>query len=264
MRATESNALLVWEQAEIERSSSEAARTAAAVRPTSPGILRRYANPPADTVHALEYAFHLAGDVAGRQVLDLGCGSGQNASILAARGAFVYAMDISPDLLALATRRAELDGLTASVTALCGSAHDIPLPDASVDVVFGNAILHHLDLDLTAREVHRVLKPGGRAIFKEPIRNSRIVAFLRNLIPIRQPDVSPFERPLRHDELARFASRFASWTHREFQLPFVTLAQVARVPNRAVARLRAWDRALLDRHRALGTVATISVLEVRK
>src|SRR5690606_24746346 len=105
--------------------------------PTSPGVLRRYADPPADTVYALEYAFHRAGAVAGAQVLDLGCGSGQNASILGARGAFVYAMDISPDLLALAARRAELDGLTASIATLCGSAHDIPLPDASVDLVFG-------------------------------------------------------------------------------------------------------------------------------
>ena len=45
------------------------------------------------------------------------------------------------------------------------------MPDASVDVVFGIAILHHLDLPQAAREVWRILKPGGRAIFQEPVRN---------------------------------------------------------------------------------------------
>ena len=49
----------------------------------------------------------------------------------------------------------------------------MPFPDDSIDVVFGIAILHHLDLDLVSREVRRVLKPGGRAIFQEPVRNSR-------------------------------------------------------------------------------------------
>jgi ubiquinone/menaquinone biosynthesis C-methylase UbiE len=41
---------------------------------------------------------------------------------------------------------------------IVGSAHDVPLPDESVDVVFGIAILHHLDLKLAARELRRVLR----------------------------------------------------------------------------------------------------------
>jgi SAM-dependent methyltransferase len=264
MASADSHTLQVWEQAEIERSSGEAARTADGVRPTSPSILKRYASPPADTVYALEYAYHLAGDVRGRHVLDLGCGSGQNAAILAARGARVSAMDISPDLLGLAARRAQLDGLAPAITTLCGSAHAIPLPDASVDLVFGNAILHHLDLDLTSREVHRVLRPGGRAIFKEPMRNSRVIAFLRRLIPYRQPDISPFERPLRHDEIERFAARFSAWRGRSFDLPVVQLAAKVGLAPAALSWLRRWDRRLLDRSPTLGRLASVLVFEVRK
>jgi ubiquinone/menaquinone biosynthesis C-methylase UbiE len=48
---------------------------------------------------------------------------------------------------------------------IIGSAHDVPLPDDSVDVVFGMAILHHLDLESSAREVKRVLRKGGAQSF---------------------------------------------------------------------------------------------------
>jgi SAM-dependent methyltransferase len=171
-------------------------------------------------------------------------------------------MDISPDLLALAERRVQLDGLGGAITTLCGSAHDVPLPDSSVDVVFGNAILHHLDLELTSREIHRLLKPGGRAIFTEPTRNSRLVAFLRRLIPYQAADVSPYERPLRRDEIASFARRFASFHARSFRLPFVPL--LALLGKRFETRAFAWDRALLRQFPGLAYFATVTVFEVRK
>ena len=264
MATTDTNGLWVREEAEIKRSSSEAARTAANVRATPANILERYANPPEWTIFPLEYAYHLAGDVLGRHVLDLGCGSGQNASILAARGAQVSAMDISPDLLDLTARRARLDGLAPRITPVQGSTHRIPLPDDSVDLVFGNAILHHVDLDLTAREVHRVLKPGGRAVFKEPLRNSRLLTFVRGLIPYRQPDVSPFERPLRLDEIERFASHFQAWNHRAFELPLVPAARLLRFSQELQTRIRAWDRSVLNRSAFLSKLATVIVFDVRK
>src|SRR5262249_22074340 len=135
--------------------------------------LKRYMAPPADTCYPLEYAYHLLGDARGKQVLDYGCGDGIHALTLARRGARVKSLDISPELIAIARRRLHINGIDASVEFIVGSAHEIPLPDESVDVVFGIAILHHLDLALSAREVYRVLKPGGRAIFQEPVRNSR-------------------------------------------------------------------------------------------
>jgi SAM-dependent methyltransferase len=262
LAATNAQGLLTWEEAEIKRSSTEASRVAAAIRPTSAGVRRRYAAPPADTPYPLEYAYYLLGDVRGQQVLDFGCGTGADSTLIAARGAQVTSMDISPDLLALAERRVELDGLAGSITPLCASAHSIPLPDASVDVVFGNAILHHLDLELTAREVHRVLKPGGRAVFTEPVRNSRILARLRRLIPYQAADVSPFERPLRHDEIEAFAARFSRWHSRPFRLPFVPV--VTLLARRLEAAAYRWDRALLRRFPALGYFATVTVFEVQK
>lgn len=262
MAATDANGLLTWEQAERNRSSSEASKVAAAIRATSPGVLKRYAAPAADTPYSLEYAYHLLGDVRGLHVLDLGCGTGADSTLLASRGARVTSMDISPDLLELAQRRALLDGVAGSITTTVGSTHQIPLPDESVDVVFGDAILHHVDLQLTAAEVYRVLKPGGRAIFKEPLRNSRIIAFLRKLIPYQQPDVSPFERPLREDEIRGFASRFSSFHARTFELPFVPAVRLTA--KKYEARAFALDKTLQERFPALGYLATVMVFEVRK
>src|SRR5207237_7590791 len=130
-----------------------------------------------------EYAYHELGDVAGKRIVDFGCGSGANSVLLAHRGAHVWGIDISEDLLHLAQRRLAVSGRAGGATFIAGSAHDMPFPDNSIDVRFGIAILHHLDLDLVSREVRRVLKPGGRATSPAPARTSPVIRSLRSLMP---------------------------------------------------------------------------------
>ena len=167
-----------WEQAEVKRSSMEAALSGG----PDPGQLLatydncgRYLDPPAETVYPLEYAYHVLGEVRNKIVVDYGCGQGENTMVLAKRGAVVKALDISPELIELARTKIAANGLTDRVEFMVGSAYQVPVPADSVDVVFGIAILHHLDLAESAGEVWRVLKKGGRAIFQEPCRNSKTV-----------------------------------------------------------------------------------------
>ena len=263
MNATAPDALLEWERAEIARSGLQA-RLFNQIEPTSPTVLARYASPAADTPYAWEYAFHLLGDARGQRVLDLGCGAGECTTLVASHGGRVTALDISTDLLAMTRIRTTMDHVDDTVAPLCGSVHAIPLASASVDVVFGMAVLHHVDLALAAAEVHRVLKPGGRAIFTEPIRNSRMLAAVRGLIPYRQPDVSPFERPLRFNEIETFAAAFGSWTHRVFDLPFVQLLRVCRARPSWQARAYACNVRLLQRWPQLRHFASVMVFQVRK
>jgi 2-polyprenyl-3-methyl-5-hydroxy-6-metoxy-1,4-benzoquinol methylase len=68
-------------------------------------------NPPPESPFPLEYAFHLLGDVRGKSVLDLGCGSGESVVILAHLGAKVLGIDISPDLIAIAEQRLREGGV---------------------------------------------------------------------------------------------------------------------------------------------------------
>ncbi|HEX6973419.1 MAG TPA: class I SAM-dependent methyltransferase [Vicinamibacterales bacterium] len=253
-----------WERAEIVRSSVEATLTPDAALRVGPRQFTRYASPPPNTAYPLEYAYHLLGDVTGKRIVDFGCGSGANSVLLAGRGAHVWGVDISEDLIRLAQRRLAVSGRPGGAQFIVGSAHDLPFPDGSIDIVFGIAILHHLDLKLVSREVHRVLAPGGRAIFQEPVRNSAVVRFVRSLIPYRAPDISPYERPLTDEELRDFAAPFASVKVRAFNLPYVQAGQLLPVVKKKVDVLYRSDAALLRRFPSLEYYAGIRVIEVTK
>ena len=251
------------EQAEILRS----AREAGVAQKNSHLLVRtetlaRYRAPPETTIYPLEYAFHLLGDVRGKTVLEYGCGDGENTVVLADRGAHIIALDISAELLDVARKRLDVNGCH-DVDLLIGSAHTLPLPDESVDVIFGMAILHHLELDLAAREVWRVLKKGGRAIFEEPTRNSKVVAKLRALFP-KRADVSPFERPLTSREMKEFAGP-CEYRAKTFQLAFSSLASLVPRWTGEATRLSARADAYLLRHvPALDHYGTVTVFQMEK
>lgn len=191
------------ERVEKKRSAHDAAVARESLA-MSDQTVARYLSPPENTTHPLDYTFHLLGDVKGKRILDYGCGDGLNTVMLSRRGAKVIGVDLSPELLALATKRVAANRCDDAIL-LLGSAHSLPLRDESVDIVFGIGILHHLDLEFASCEVQRVLKKGGRGIFKEPVRNSKLIARLSGLLPMRA-DASSFERPLTDQEIKDFAA----------------------------------------------------------
>lgn len=253
-----------WERIEIRRSDMEASQQNLSDLRADEAQLARYLNPPADTLYPLEFSYHLLGDARGKTVLDFGCGNGENTILLVRRGARVLSMDISTASVKVAEKRLEMNGLENGAEFFTGSAHDICLPDASVDVVFGMAILHHLDLKLAAKEVFRVLKPGGRAIFQEPVRNSKILGFVRNLIPYQAPDLSPFERPLTDDELKEFAGKFSDYKSWSFAMPYVNLTKLFTENEKLLRPMRKFDRKLLKTFPPIDYYATVRVVEMTK
>jgi ubiquinone/menaquinone biosynthesis C-methylase UbiE len=60
-------------------------------------------------------------------------------------------------------------------------ANDLTFEDETFDIVFGGAILHHLDIDKTINHIHRVLKPGGKIIFLEPLNMNPLYKIYRKL-----------------------------------------------------------------------------------
>jgi ubiquinone/menaquinone biosynthesis C-methylase UbiE len=100
------------------------------------------------------------------RALEIGAGTGYFSLNLLQAGVIREAVctDISRGMLDELERSAEKLGLRVE-TARCDAA-ELPFPDASFDLVFGHAVLHHLpDLDAAFREFRRVLRPGGRAAF---------------------------------------------------------------------------------------------------
>jgi SAM-dependent methyltransferase len=103
----------------------------------------------------------LAGDVAGRRILDVGCGSGPLTAALRDRGAVISGFDLSTAMVALA--RARL-GADADVV-VHDLAEALPYADAAFDDVVASLVLHYLeDWSGPLAELHRVLRPGGRLI----------------------------------------------------------------------------------------------------
>ena len=101
-------------------------------------------------------------------VVELGAGTGKLTRAVAALGVQVVAVEPDPRMLAV-LREAGLDGVE-------GSAEAIPLGDAEADGVVAGSSLHWFELDAALREMHRVLKPGGRLGFGWNHRDARHAA----------------------------------------------------------------------------------------
>jgi SAM-dependent methyltransferase len=101
----------------------------------------------------------------GEQVLDLGSGGGIDVLLSARRvgpSGFAYGVDMTDDMLTLARQNAARAG-AGNVEFLKGEIEDLPLPDASVDVVISNCVINlSTDKPAVLAEVFRVLVPGGR------------------------------------------------------------------------------------------------------
>ncbi len=146
----------------------------------------------------------------GLKVLEYGCGEGSHSLEMARRGAQVVGIDISPVGIRKAAERAAAAGVSG-VEYVVMDAERMTFPDATFDLVIGEGILHHLDLDTAYREIARVLKPGGRAVFMEPLGHNPAMWLFRTLTPsLRTPD----EHPLLRRDL-RLARRY--FGHTEFR-----------------------------------------------
>jgi ubiquinone/menaquinone biosynthesis C-methylase UbiE len=97
------------------------------------------------------------GDLEGRRVLDLGCGTGRFAAALAERhGCVAFGVDPSPGMLAVARAR------SSAVTWLAGRAEAIPLAERAVERAFLQTVIHLVEDRAAAfAELRRVLEPGG-------------------------------------------------------------------------------------------------------
>jgi SAM-dependent methyltransferase len=116
-------------------------------------------------------------ELAGRDVLDVGCGQGRLVRELTALGARVTGIEISEQQLAAAWAADDEGGARY----LVGRAEAIPLADGSFDLVVFRASLHHVPIAqmlAALREARRVLRPGGQVYAAEPLASGDFYALV--------------------------------------------------------------------------------------
>ena len=131
----------------------------------------------------------------GTNILEMGAGRGEFSVFLAKQGAKVTGIDIGSNLIESARILAQINNVDCRFEA--ADVKKLPFNDAQFDVVVGVAILHHLsgpDLIETLQETHRVLNVRGKAVFYEPVENSRTFDFIQSMIPVGQKG-TPRYRP---------------------------------------------------------------------
>lgn len=153
------------------------------------------------------------GDVRGKRILDYGCGAAEGGVFLAKQGARVVGIDVSAGMLGAAQRLAARHGVEIETRQVTSDL--IPAGDQEFDLIYGNGVLHHVSLPVAIPELARVMKPGGKGCFIEPLPYNPVINVYRRIArEVRTPD----EKPLTFGDIERFRGSFGAVSHQEFWL----------------------------------------------
>jgi SAM-dependent methyltransferase len=198
------------------------------------------------------------GAVQGLRILDIGCGRGDTTLFFANHGALACGLDVSKGSLDFVRRSADVLDVPG-VDACLGSAEDMPFGDGSFDAVFGRGALHHLDIERALVEIGRVLRPGGKGVFLEPLDVNHLLRVYRWLTAWTRVRG---HRALLRSDIEEFCAGFEEYKLIHFGLLAAVPAKVFK--HRRWVVLRWLDRWLFDRFPALRSEATFVCLVVDK
>ena len=192
----------------------------------------------------------LAGDVRGRQVLDVGCGDGDLAAELSRRGAHVVGIDSSKAMIEAAKQRAERDRLDAAFEV--ASAQELPFPPECFDMVVAITILCFVeDPAPVFHEMARVLRPGGHLVIGELGKWSSWAAArrIRGWLGSRLWRKGKFRKPRELCSLARQAGLRVETVQGAVYYPRCSIAARLLAPyDRSIGRITTLGAAFLALH----------------
>jgi SAM-dependent methyltransferase len=221
---------------------------------------------PFDDAHYLDHeswirpALAEFGEVRGQPVLDFGCGHGMASVVLARRGARVVAFDLALEYLKEARTRARANDV--AIAFIQADGERLPFADGAFAAIWGNAVLHHLDLRRAGSEIRRVLRPGGVAVFCEPWGENPLLNWARRWLPYPGKMRTADEQPLRLGDVRTLQQIFASVHVQGYQF----LSMLRRVVRwrRLLQALSRIDDELLTRWTSCQRFCRYSVITLRR
>lgn len=165
-----------------------------------------------------------------KDVLEYGCGPGFEALFIAKTASSVTGIDISDTAIEQATGMALREGV-ANATFRAMDAERMDFDDESFDLICGMGILHHLDLGKSLSEIARTLRPGGKAIFIEPLGHNPLINLYRKVTPdLRTED----EHPLLAGDLKMMESYFHKIEPHYFHFSSIMAVPFRKLPGYAL------------------------------
>ena len=127
-----------------------------------------------------------------KTILDYGCGNGSITEKIAKKNPYkIIGADISDVSIKKATSRAK--ELKLNIEYRVENCENSSFESNTFDLIYGTGILHHLNLEISAKEINRLLKKNGKMIFMEPLGTNPLINLYRRLTPnSRSKDEHPF------------------------------------------------------------------------
>tara|TARA_A100001015_G_scaffold154899_1_gene171903 strand:- start:439 stop:1182 length:744 start_codon:yes stop_codon:yes gene_type:complete len=115
-------------------------------------------------------------------ILDYGCGIGNSLKkVIEFKPKKIIGIDISD--ISIQKAKKTIDTRNSNVDLLVDNCEKTKFNDNTFDIVYGTGILHHLNIEICLQEIHRILKPGGKFLFIEPLGTNPLINFYRKLTP---------------------------------------------------------------------------------
>jgi len=160
----------------------------------------------------------------GKELLEYGCGAAEIAKKWLEAGVKLTGIDISPVAIEVSKNYAASTPYKDNAKFYEMNAEQMSFEDDKFDVVCGSGIIHHLDIDKSYKEIVRVLKKDGKAVFVEPLGHHPLVNYYRKKTPhLRTPD----EHPLLKKDLDLLSDYFE-----DVNIEYYALLSLGAVPFR--------------------------------
>ncbi|MCX6807932.1 MAG: class I SAM-dependent methyltransferase [Patescibacteria group bacterium] len=181
------------------------------------------------------YFLKQIGEVKNEKILEIGSGPGFLSCWLTRLGANVQGIDVSENFVDIAVKTAKQNNLSNNVHFQVATAEKLPFENESFDIIVGNQILHHLEIPAASKEIYRVLKSGGRAVFCEPIGFSKKMERFKSWVKksLNHPDhrETPDEKILNRGDFDILCQNFRQVEWRGFQLFATKIARLIPLPD---------------------------------